>query len=164
MADNKAVIDGMTGNTMDVTKQAISITMLTHSSAHPHQWTTQVDLRNLTEASQLAAAISEDTHKHGENSIWGSAHPTDSRLFSIVAEAGTGKTWLTKQLLYHLLCKHRDERQQVALCITVQSIAFEHTRQAPQGQQSSHPQLDDFGGDVLEWYVPSLANDLQCHL
>ena len=147
------MVDGITGSTMDVMQQAVSIAMITRGAEHPHPWTERVDLHGLADVARLAAELGRGSPGLGMGG---------ARLFTIVAEAGAGKTWLVKQALQHLLLAHQGGRQQVAVCITIQSIAFEFARQNAQrkGKEgraakkvARRSRLEDFGGDVLEWYV-----------
>lgn len=153
LIDSATVVDGITGSTMDVTQQAVNITMMAHDqkvqrnetkvAAHPHPWTAHVDLKKIADVHQLATVICQEP-----------TNPRDGiRLFTIVAAAGAGKTWLVKQALNYLVSAYQQKRQHVAACITVQSIAFELARQDT--SEGSAPQLGlgDFGGDLMEWYL-----------
>ena len=138
LAENTTVVDGITSVQMDVALQTVSIAMATECAAHQHRWAAQVDMPALTSVRALVDAFCQT-----RNSI----HIT--RLFTIVANAGAGKTWLVTQALYYLLLEHRKDQQQLALCLSVQSLAFEIAKhKLSKGQQPS-----DYGGDVIEWYL-----------
>ena len=155
---NSVVIDAITGSKLDVAEQTVELDMLTDGTVHTHPWTRQVgDLATLANVQQLADLLVEGSvaapagsPRHGGRDR--------TRLFTVVAGAGTGKTWLVKQLLYRLIakCSGDDPVGFIPWCIPVQAFAF---LMDSRGEGARSELEHQHHGDLVEWFAAAKLGD-----
>lgn len=138
---------------MSIEQQTVDLTMLADAAAHTHPWTIELEgsLAALSNVRDLADILLQQKASASFPEHDGHGCPSRTRLFSIVADAGSGKTWLVKQTLFHLLnkCAAGDPEGAVPWCISIPSLAFAMASKGHEGEQL----LAECGGDLVEWYA-----------
>ena len=137
------VRDGITGNLLQTKQQLVKIGIMTAGDNKNDALVASPDYQTINDVSDMASLLTSPTRnalRHGQHA---------SLRLLLVADAGSGKTWLTTQLLNLTAGDTTTAPDAAYIPIIVPLQAFAYYK----GPNSSAKPLATYDNDFVEWYI-----------